>query len=106
MAPFETSNDSTNDVNGDQNEVHQLLMNKTFVSYRQVVPLVASGNAIYLNASLAPPSNLILHDAITNFANQSLRDPAPKATWQKFAAHTKALLARYIHAESAEGVAL
>ncbi|KAK7417451.1 hypothetical protein QQX98_004571 [Neonectria punicea] len=77
-----------------------------FSNYRQLVPLVATDGATYLNASFSPPSNLIVHDAITKYAHDALHNPHPKPEWQAAAAETRELIARYINAESSDSVAL
>lgn len=46
-------------------------------SFRHLVPLVK--DVTYLNVSLAPPSNLIVHEAITKFASEALYNPPSKA---------------------------
>ncbi|KAM5347312.1 hypothetical protein ACJ41O_010317 [Fusarium nematophilum] len=75
-------------------------------AYRRLVPLVDSDGYTYLNASFSPPSNLIVHDAITRYSNDALHSPAPKPEWQRIAAETRDLIARYINAGSPESVAL
>ncbi|KAF4466940.1 class IV aminotransferase [Fusarium albosuccineum] len=80
--------------------------NSRWSAYRRLVPLVDTDRYTYLNASFAPPSNLIVHDAITRYSNDSLHSPAPKPEWQKTAAETRNLLAQYINAPSPECVAL
>ncbi|KAH7153366.1 pyridoxal phosphate-dependent transferase [Dactylonectria macrodidyma] len=77
-----------------------------FSAYRQLVPLVASDGVTYLNASFAPPSNLIIHDAITRYSTNALHNPHPKPEWQAIAVETRKLISRYINAESPESVAL
>jgi cysteine desulfurase/selenocysteine lyase len=76
-----------------------------FEAFRQLVPLVSTEGVIYLNASFAPPSNLIIHDAITRFSVEALHDPHPKPLWQTRATEARELLARYINAESPDSVA-
>ncbi|KAJ4323566.1 hypothetical protein N0V84_004307 [Fusarium piperis] len=75
-------------------------------AYRRLVPLVDVDGYTYLNASFSPPSNLIVHDAITRYSNDSLHSPAPKPERQKTAIETRELIAKYINAPSSESVAL
>ncbi|RTE73804.1 hypothetical protein BHE90_011761 [Fusarium euwallaceae] len=75
-------------------------------AYRRLVPLVDTDGYTYLNASFAPPSNLIVHDAITRYSNDALHSPSPKPEWQKTAVETRELIAKYINAPSPESVAL
>ncbi|KAI8649472.1 hypothetical protein LRP88_00025 [Fusarium phalaenopsidis] len=75
-------------------------------AYRRLVPLVDADGYTYLNASFSPPSNLIVHDALTRYANDALHSPAPKPEWQKTAIETRQLIATYINAPSPESVAL
>ncbi|KPM42488.1 putative aminotransferase [Neonectria ditissima] len=75
-------------------------------AYRHLVPLVNSDGFTYLNASFAPPSNLIVHDAITRYSNDALHSPAPKPEWQRIAEDTRNLIAQYINAGSPDSIAL
>ncbi|RDW68870.1 uncharacterized protein DSM5745_08630 [Aspergillus mulundensis] len=69
-----------------------------FAAYRHLVPLVSK--ATYLNASIAPPSNLLVHDAITSFAHEALHNPTPKPSWLATAEEVRCLLGRYIHTDA------
>ncbi|KAL2816544.1 pyridoxal phosphate-dependent transferase [Aspergillus granulosus] len=69
-------------------------------AYRHLVPLTSQPNITYLNASFAPPSNLLVHSAVAKFNNDALHNPSPKATWQATAEALRCLLARYINTES------
>lgn len=66
-------------------------------SFRHLVPLVK--DVTYLNASLAPPSNLIVHEAITKFASEALYNPLPKPQWQATVEEARSLVARYINTD-------
>lgn len=81
-------------------------MTPNFSMYRRLVPLVATDGHTYLNASFAPPSNLIVHDALTRYAHEALHTPSPKPVWQTQAAELRTLLARYINAPTPESMAL
>lgn len=70
-----------------------------FAAYRCLVPLLSDPNVVFLNASYAPPSNLIVHDAITKYSYEALHLPHPKPQWQAAAEDVRALLARYINTE-------
>lgn len=71
-----------------------------FRLFRSLVPLVANHGITYLNASFAPPSNLIVHEAITRYSSEALHSPSPKASWQAATEETRGLIARYINADS------
>ncbi|KAH8886131.1 PLP-dependent transferase [Thozetella sp. PMI_491] len=68
-----------------------------FALYRRFVPLAEE--VTYLNASFAPPSNLIVHEAITRYSHEALHSPTPKPGWQEAAQDVRELLARYINAD-------
>ncbi|KAF4972261.1 hypothetical protein FSARC_1158 [Fusarium sarcochroum] len=68
-------------------------------AFRRVVPLVNEGSVTYLNASLAPPSNLIVHEAITKYASDALYNPQPKPQWQATMLEARHLLGRYINTD-------
>lgn len=68
--------------------------------FRSLVPLVSDGSVTYLNASLAPPSNLIVHGAITKFASEALYESKPKPQWQATVEEARKLVARYINTDS------
>lgn len=70
-----------------------------FSTFRSLVPLVADDRVTYLNASYQPPSNLIVHAAVTKFASEGLYDPHPKPQWQAAVEDTRALVGRYINAD-------
>ncbi|KAF4458739.1 class IV aminotransferase [Fusarium albosuccineum] len=71
-----------------------------FATFRQFVPLANSGSITYLNASFAPPSNLIVHEAITKYASEALYDTLPKPKWRETVEEVRELVARYIHTDS------
>lgn len=71
-----------------------------FPLFRSLVPLASQDGITYLNASFAPPSNLIIHEALTRYSYQALHDPAPKPSWQATVQETRELVARYINADS------
>lgn len=75
-----------------------------FAHYRSLVPLL-SQPITYLNASFAPPSNLIVHAALAKYAHESLHDPHPKPAWQAATEDARALVARYINASDPSTVA-
>lgn len=70
-----------------------------FSAFRSLVPLVADDKITYLNAAYQPPSNLVIHAAITKYASDGLYSPQPKPQWQSAAEDTRALLGRYINAD-------
>lgn len=71
-----------------------------FPLFRSLVPLASQDGVTYLNASFAPPSNIIIHEAITRYSSQALHDVHPKPTWQAAVEETRGLIARYINADS------
>ncbi|KAK7706473.1 hypothetical protein SLS64_004846 [Diaporthe eres] len=70
-----------------------------FSTFRSLVPLVADDKITYLNASYQPPSNLVIHAAITKHASEGLYSPHPKPQWQSAVEDTRALVGRYINAD-------
>lgn len=70
-----------------------------FSTLRSLVPLVADDKLTYLNASYQPPSNLVIHAAITKYASDGLYNPHPKPQWQSAVEDTRALVGRYINAD-------
>ncbi|KKY35469.1 putative class iv [Diaporthe ampelina] len=70
-----------------------------FSTFRSLVPLVADDKITYLNASYHPPSNLVVHAAITKYASDGLYSPHPKPQWQSAVEDTRALVGRYINAD-------
>ncbi|KAF5026456.1 hypothetical protein F66182_1443 [Fusarium sp. NRRL 66182] len=68
-------------------------------TFRRLVPLVNEGSVTYLNASFAPPSNLIVHEAITRYASEALYETMPKPKWQASVQDARRLLARYINTD-------
>src|SRR5690242_11500187 len=81
-------------------------LSEKFATYRRLVPLVSDDGVTYLTASLAPPSNLIVHDALTRYGHDALHNPAPKPAWQQGAADLRSLIAQYINAGDPENMAL
>ncbi|KAL3295971.1 cysteine desulfurase [Colletotrichum asianum] len=70
-----------------------------FSTFRSLVPLVADDKITYLNASYQPPSNLIIHGAITKFSSEGLYSAHPKPQWQSAVEETRELVGRYINAD-------
>ncbi|KAF9873898.1 putative class IV aminotransferase [Colletotrichum karsti] len=73
-----------------------------FSTFRSIVPVVADDKITYLNASYQPPSNLIIHAAITKFSAEALYSNHPKPQWQNTVEETRGLVARYINADASE----
>lgn len=61
---------------------------------------MADPETTYLNASYQPPSNLIVHGAITKFTSEALYSPNPKPQWQSAVEQTRELVGRYINADA------
>ncbi|KAI1469402.1 PLP-dependent transferase [Daldinia caldariorum] len=71
-----------------------------FAAHRHLVPLVSQDpSVLFLNAASAPPSNLIVHEAIARYSAQALYDPAPHAGWRETREEARRLVARCINAE-------
>ncbi|KAF7557713.1 hypothetical protein G7Z17_g435 [Cylindrodendrum hubeiense] len=70
-----------------------------FDIFRQLVPIVSDRNVTYLNASFAPPSNLVTHEAITKYLSDALYKKRPKPTWQVAVEETRKLVGRYINTD-------
>ncbi|VUC31690.1 unnamed protein product [Clonostachys rosea] len=70
-----------------------------FEVYRRLVPLVLSGTTIHLNAGFMPPSNLIVHQALSQFNNEALNHPSPKPEWKKTVEEARKLVGRYIQTD-------
>lgn len=66
-----------------------------FDDYRRLVPLVAADGITHLNAGFMPPSNLVVHEAVTSFCAAALHHPSPKPLWKRDAEALRHLLARY-----------
>ncbi|KAI5460499.1 pyridoxal phosphate-dependent transferase [Mariannaea sp. PMI_226] len=71
----------------------------SIAGFRYLVPLLSDNSITYLNASLAPPSNLIIHEAITRYAAEALYQTLPKPGWQAAVEDTRRLVARYINTD-------
>lgn len=78
----------------------QLSSEADFSTFRSLVPLVADDKIIYVNASYQPPSNLIIHAAISKFTSEALYSAHPKPQWQSALEETRELVGRYINADS------
>ncbi|KAI1371944.1 PLP-dependent transferase [Hypoxylon crocopeplum] len=77
-----------------------------FAAYRHLVPLVAQNeDVIFLNAASAPPSNLIVHEAIMKYETEALYEAHPYAKWQETKEEARRLVARCINAESPSTIA-
>lgn len=66
--------------------------------YRDLVPVVAKGDVLYLNASYQPPMNMKVRRALDVFLDEATYHAHPKPTWQASTEKTRALVARYINA--------
>ncbi|KAL2881615.1 hypothetical protein SGCOL_003183 [Colletotrichum sp. CLE4] len=87
------------DISTSTKLVPELSSEADFSTFRSLVPLLADKNLTYLNASYQPPSNLIVHGAITKFTSDALYDPHPKPQWQNAVEETRTLVGRYISAD-------
>lgn len=91
---------SQNHVDNLSNPASEPFAEADFSIFRSLVPLMADNTVTYLNASYQPPSNLIVHGAITKFTSDELYNSDPKPQWQTAVEECRALVGRYIHAES------
>ncbi|EMT72584.1 pyridoxal phosphate-dependent transferase [Fusarium oxysporum II5] len=87
-------------TNGNGKAHERPTTNSDISTFRRLVPLVHEGAVTYLNASFAPPSNMIVHEAITKYASEALYNPLPKPAWQATMQDARRLLARYINTGS------
>ncbi|KAI1075190.1 PLP-dependent transferase [Whalleya microplaca] len=90
---------------GHSNDQLQRLSVK-FAAYRHLVPLVSQDGLTFLNAGSAPPSNLVVHEAITRYASEALYEARPHTIWQAKKEETRRLIARYINAPDFSSIAL
>ncbi|KAK6953352.1 hypothetical protein Daesc_005655 [Daldinia eschscholtzii] len=95
-------NSSADDGNADE---EKRLADK-FAAHRHLVPLVAQNpDVIFLNAASAPPSNLLVHEAITRYSAQALYEASLHAKWRETREEARGLIARCINAEDATTIA-
>ncbi|KAI1771538.1 PLP-dependent transferase [Hypoxylon cercidicola] len=82
-------------------------LSEKFAVHRRLVPLVAQNeDVLFLNAASAPPSNLIVHEAITRYSAEALYETYPYGTrWQRTREEARRLVARCIGAEDPSTVA-
>ncbi|KAI0006740.1 PLP-dependent transferase [Xylariaceae sp. FL0662B] len=80
-------------------------LSQKFALYRHLVPLLSQDGLTFLNAGSAPPSNLIVHEAITRYASEALYDARPNTIWQAQKEEARRLLARYINAPDPSSIA-
>ncbi|KAI9147361.1 putative aminotransferase [Paramyrothecium foliicola] len=71
-----------------------------FATFRSLVPLLADDKITHLNASYQPPSNMIVHGALSKFTSDALYHIHPKPQWQNAVEDTRELVGRYINADS------
>ncbi|KAI0121970.1 PLP-dependent transferase [Daldinia grandis] len=77
-----------------------------FAAHRHLVPLVSQNdNVIFLNAASAPPSNLIVYEAITRYSAQALYESYPYTSWRQMREEARSLVARCINAEDPSTIA-
>ncbi|KAI2471124.1 PLP-dependent transferase [Annulohypoxylon bovei var. microspora] len=76
-----------------------------FAIHRRLVPLTQNPDVIFLNAASAPPSNLVVHEAITKYSSDALYEPYPYTRWRDVREEARRLVARCINAETPETVA-
>lgn len=104
MAPSVIANimdDTTSSVASTMKKVNlETGSENDFSLFRSLVPIAAQDGLTYLNASFAPPSNLIIHEAITRYSSEALHLASPKSSWQAATEETRGLIARYINADS------
>ncbi|KAI0836846.1 PLP-dependent transferase [Hypoxylon sp. FL0890] len=81
-------------------------LSEKFAVYRRLVPLVSQNeDVIFLNAASAPPSNLIIHEAITRYLAEALYEEYPYTKWREIREEARRLIARCINAEAPETIA-
>ncbi|OTA65966.1 PLP-dependent transferase [Hypoxylon sp. EC38] len=101
---FKDCSVSASSSNDDSDEEKRL--SEKFAVHRRLVPLVSQNeDVIFLNAASAPPSNLIVHEAITRYSAEALYEPYPYTKWRKTREEARLLIARCINAETPETIA-
>ncbi|XXH01226.1 hypothetical protein Hte_007580 [Hypoxylon texense] len=99
---------SSSAANDDATDEEKRRLSEKFAVHRRLVPLVAQNedSLLFLNAASAPPSNLIVHEAVTRYAAEALYELYPFGTkWQQTREAARALVARCIGAEAPSTVA-
>ncbi|KAM0425354.1 hypothetical protein ACHAPT_009410 [Fusarium lateritium] len=86
--------------NGVVAEAEETSPSTNLAPFRHLVPLLSDDSITYLNASLAPPSNFIVHEAITKYASEALYQTLPKPKWQADVEEARRLVARYINTDA------
>ncbi|KAI0106360.1 PLP-dependent transferase [Hypoxylon sp. NC0597] len=95
---------NTSSSNDDVDEEKRL--SEKFAVHRRLVPLVSQNeDVIFLNAASAPPSNLIVHEAITRYSAEALYEAYPYTKWRKTREEARRLIVRCINAEAPETIA-
>ncbi|KAI1099473.1 PLP-dependent transferase [Jackrogersella minutella] len=106
LARTSRKGDNANDLPASDSSDEQKRLSEKFAIHRRLVPLVSeNNNVIFLNAASAPPSNLIVHEAITRYSAQALYEDYPYTQWRQQREEARQLLARCINAEAPETIA-
>ncbi|KAI5925580.1 pyridoxal phosphate-dependent transferase [Camillea tinctor] len=88
----------------DSPTLSQQRLSDKFSTYRHLVPLLSQEGLTFLNAASAPPSNLIVHEAILRYASEALYEAHPQTTWFAREREARSLLARCINAPDPSSV--
>ncbi|KAI1454599.1 PLP-dependent transferase [Annulohypoxylon moriforme] len=80
-------------------------LEEKFATFRHLVPITQNPDVIFLNAASAPPSNLIVHEAITKYSSDALYEEYPYTQWRATREEARGLIAKCINAEAPETVA-
>ncbi|KAI1136374.1 PLP-dependent transferase [Hypoxylon sp. FL0543] len=95
------NNSSLNDASEDEKR-----LSEKFAVHRHLVPLVSQNEeVVFLNAASAPPSNLVVHEAITRYSAEALYEAHPHTKWRETREEARRLIARCINAEVPETIA-
>ncbi|XDG04949.1 hypothetical protein ABKA04_004564 [Annulohypoxylon sp. FPYF3050] len=76
-----------------------------FASFRHLVPITQNRDVIFLNAAAAPPSNLVVHEAITKYSSDALYEAYPYTSWRAAREEARRLIARCVNAETPDTIA-
>ncbi|KAI1207804.1 PLP-dependent transferase [Annulohypoxylon truncatum] len=94
----EPTNSSSPSRDGADDEENRLT--QKFAAFRYLVPLTQNPDVLFLNAASAPPSNLVVHEAITKYSSDALYAADPHAAWRETREEARGLIARCINAEN------
>ncbi|KAI1385354.1 PLP-dependent transferase [Hypoxylon trugodes] len=105
-ASYQPDNANSAPATGETSADEEKRLAEKFLIHRRLVPLVSQNeDVLFLNAASAPPSNLIVHEAITKYSADALYGPHPHPKWRETKEDARRLLARVLNAEAPETIA-